>query len=126
MALPCSPPPLENFKMSEIATPGKANYSIDKEVRERYAEGAEACESSLCCPIDYDAKHLEILPKEILERDYGCGDPSIWVGEGETVLDLGSGGGKICYILSQKVGPSGRVIGVDFNDPMLNLAKKYQ
>ena len=45
---------------------------------------------------------------------------------GDTVLDLGSGGGKICYILSQLVGAKGKVIGVDFNDTMLALARKYQ
>src|SRR5205085_7660371 len=42
------------------------------------------------------------------------------------VLDLGSGGGKICYLCAEKVGPKGRVIGVDFNQPMLELARKYQ
>ncbi|GBC83186.1 Ubiquinone/menaquinone biosynthesis C-methyltransferase UbiE [bacterium HR10] len=41
------------------------------------------------------------------------------------MVDLGSGAGKICYILSQKVGPAGQVIGVDFNDEMLRLARKY-
>ena len=45
--------------------------------------------------------------------------------EGETVLDLGSGGGKACYILSQVVGREGRVIGVDCNQEMLDLARRY-
>ena len=45
---------------------------------------------------------------------------------GETVLDLGSGAGKICYIVSQVVGPRGQVIGVDCNDEMLSLARNYQ
>jgi SAM-dependent methyltransferase len=62
----------------------------------------------------------------LIERDYGCGDPSRYVGEGEIVLDLGSGGGKICYIASQIVGPRGRVLGVDMNDDMLALARKYE
>ena len=61
-----------------------------------------------------------------LEKDYGCGDPSRYIREGETVLDLGSGSGKACYIISQIVGARGRVIGVDFNSPMLELARKYQ
>ena len=47
-------------------------------------------------------------------------------GAGETVLDLGSGSGKACYIISQIVGAKGKVIGVDFNPPMLELARKYQ
>jgi len=60
----------------------------------------------------------------VLERDYGCGDPSRHLAAGEVVLDLGSGGGKICFIASQVVGPTGRVIGVDVNDEMLALARR--
>jgi SAM-dependent methyltransferase len=103
-----------------------ATYDIEREVKQRYAEGAKEAEAALCCPVDYDPQYLKVIPPEILERDYGCGDPSRWVGDGETVLDLGSGGGKICYILSQKVGPRGRVIGIDVNDSMLALARKHQ
>ncbi len=95
-------------------------------VRERYAAAAQEREVALCCPVSYDPKYLEIIPQEILEKDYGCGDPSRHVQAGDTVLDLGSGGGKICYIAAQIVGPSGRVIGVDFNEPMLELARKHQ
>jgi ubiquinone/menaquinone biosynthesis C-methylase UbiE len=69
---------------------------------------------------------LRVLPDEIVERDYGCGDPSRFVRSGETVLDLGSGGGKICYIASQIVGEKGSVIGVDTNIEMLALANKYR
>lgn len=99
---------------------------VEQAVRERYGDAAQAAEPALCCPVDYDAKYLKIIPEEIIERDYGCGDPSKYVSEGETVLDLGSGGGKICYIAAQKVGPEGKVIGVDRNDEMLQLARKYQ
>ncbi len=96
-------------------------------VLDHYAAAARAPEAALCCPaINYDEALLSMLPREIIEKDYGCGDPSRYVGEGETVVDLGSGGGKICYMLSRKVGPEGRVVGVDFNDPMLALARKYQ
>lgn len=66
------------------------------------------------------------MPAEIIERDYDCGDPSRFVKTGETVLDLGSGGGKICYIAVQVVGASGKVIGVDTNTEMLGLANKYR
>ncbi|NIM61549.1 MAG: methyltransferase, partial [Acidobacteria bacterium] len=72
-----------------------------------------AREAELCCPVEYDRRYLEVIPAEILERDYGCGDPSRHVRSGDTVLDLGSGGGKICYIASQIVGPEGRVVGLD-------------
>ena len=100
--------------------------SIENEVKSRYANGAIAPEAALCCPTDYDASDLKLLPDEIIEKDYGCGDPSQYIKPGETVLDLGSGGGKICYIISKKVGATGRVIGIDFNDTMLALANKYK
>ena len=98
----------------------------EQAVRERYSQAAAAREQALCCPVDYDPQYLEVIPEEILERDYGCGDPSKHLSPGETVLDLGSGGGKICYIASQVVGPEGKVIGVDMNDDMLALAAKHQ
>jgi len=69
---------------------------------------------------------LRVIPDEIIEKDYGCGDPSRYVKAGETVLDLGSGSGKACYIMAQIVGAGGKVIGVDFNPPMLELARKHQ
>jgi SAM-dependent methyltransferase len=93
-------------------------------VRERYAAAAHAAEAALCCPVDYDPKYLKVIPAEVIERDYGCGDPSRWVQPGETVLDLGSGTGKICFIASQVVGPQGRVIGVDMTDDMLAVARR--
>lgn len=99
---------------------------VERAVRERYSKGAQQQEVALCCSVEYDKKYLEVLPQEILDRDYGCGDPSKFVREGDTVLDLGSGGGKICYIAAQIVGPQGKVIGVDMNDEMLALARKYQ
>jgi len=93
-------------------------------VRERYAAGAQAQEAALCCPVDYDPKYLEAIPSEVIEKDYGCGDPSKYVLPGETVLDLGSGTGKICFIASQVVGPEGRVIGIDMTDDMLEVAHR--
>ena len=93
-------------------------------VRKRYAAAAQAKEYSLCCAVDYDAKYLEAIPVEVIERDYGCGDPSQYLRERETVLDLGSGTGKICFIAAQVVGPGGRVIGVDMTDEMLEIARR--
>ena len=114
-----------------MATPGPCcetkGEGIEAAVLQRYAQGAAAVQPALCCPTDgYDAKYLRVIPQEIIDKDYGCGDPSRWAREGDVVVDLGSGAGKICYILSQKVGPSGRVIGVDFNDAMLDLARRHQ
>ncbi len=105
---------------------GGASLNVEQAVRQRYSQGADQCESQLCCAVSYNSKFLEILPQEIIDRDYGCGDPTRWVNPGETVLDLGSGGGKACYITAQAVGPTGRVIGVDCNAEMLNLARRYR
>ena len=99
--------------------------AVEKIVRDRYTAAAVAPEAALCCPVEYDPKYLKVIPDEIIEKDYGCGDPSRYLRQGETVLDLGAGAGKICYIASQVVGPKGRVIGVDSNDDMLALARQY-
>ena len=98
--------------------------SSDDATRDRYAAAAQVREAALCCPVDYDPQYLAVIPDEVIERDYGCGDPSRYVHEGDTVLDLGAGGGKICFIASQVVGESGRVIGVDMTDEMLDLARR--
>ncbi len=102
------------------------SLNVDAAVRDRYGAAAQAAEPALCCPVDYDAQYLKVIPAEIIERDYGCGDPSKHLERGDHVLDLGSGGGKICYIAAQVVGPEGYVVGVDINDEMLSLAKQYQ
>jgi ubiquinone/menaquinone biosynthesis C-methylase UbiE len=102
-------------------------YDVEQEVLQRYRAGAQVVEPDLCCPAAHvDSKYLEMLPQELRDKDYGCGNPEAYVQPGETVVDLGSGAGKICYILAQKVGAAGRVLGVDFNDAMLAVARKYQ
>src|SRR3989441_3231323 len=93
-------------------------------VRQRYAAGAKERADKLCCPVDYESEYLKIIPQEVIERDYGCGDPSRYLREGEVVLDLGSGTGKICFIAAQIVGPNGKVIGVDMTDEMLKVARR--
>ena len=103
-----------------------ATLDPEAAVRERYERAAKARDAKLCCPVSYDPKYLAVIPEEILEKDYGCGDPSRYVQPGDTVLDLGSGGGKICYIAAQIVGEQGHVIGVDFNPEMLALARKHR
>jgi ubiquinone/menaquinone biosynthesis C-methylase UbiE len=97
---------------------------VERIVKDRYKEGAQTQVVDLCCPIDYEPKLLEVIPSEVLERDYGCGDPSRHLKKGETVLDLGSGTGKICFIAAQVVGASGRVIGIDMTDDMLSIARR--
>jgi arsenite methyltransferase len=101
-----------------------STINAESEVRKRYAAGAQATEAKLCCPVDYNTEYLKVIPKEVIERDYGCGDPSKYLLEGETVLDLGSGTGKICFIAAQVVGEKGKVIGVDMTDEMLEVARR--
>jgi arsenite methyltransferase len=100
--------------------------NVERAVRERYTSGAHEREDALCCPVDYAPQYLEALPAEVIERDYGCGDPSRHVQPGETVLDLGAGTGKVCYIAAQVVGPRGRVIGIDVNEEMLAIARAHR
>ena len=100
--------------------------SQQQDVLDRYSQAAQSPQADLCCPVDYNQELLAMLPAEIIEKDYGCGDPSRYVRAGDAVLDLGSGGGKICYMAAQIAGHHGQVIGVDMNDDMLALARQYQ
>jgi len=100
--------------------------SVEAAVSRRYAAAARELEPALCCRVEYDPSLLKVIPSEVVERDYGCGDPSRHVRESEVVLDLGSGSGKACFIASQVVGPEGCVFGVDANDEMLSLARGAQ
>ena len=103
-----------------------ATPALNKEeaVRKRYAEGARKSEASLCCPTSYDPELLKAIPEEVLAIDYGCGDPTKYVQAGDTVLDLGSGSGKNCFLACQIAGPTGRVIGVDMTNSMLEVAER--
>lgn len=85
------------------------------------AQGAADCG---CSANLYDARLLEDLPESVTGLSLGCGDPVTIAGlqPGETVLDLGSGGGIDCFLAARQVGESGRVIGVDMTPEMLNKA----
>ncbi len=98
---------------------------VESSVYNRYAAAAQRVEPALCCPVEYTEDYLKVIPQEVIERDYGCGDPTPYLQPGDTVLDLGSGGGKLCFIAAQVVGPQGRVIGVDCNREMLALARRH-
>ncbi len=95
-------------------------------VRQFYSKAAEEPQKELCCPTSYPTEDVSHIPQEVIDRFYGCGSPiSIAnVKEGETVVDLGSGAGIDCFIVAKKVGPSGKVIGVDMTDRMLNIASE--
>jgi len=85
--------------------------------------------TNACCLADSAPKKIKEILKdihpEVIEKFYGCGSPIPEDLEGKTVLDLGSGSGRDCYILSKLVGPNGKVIGVDMTDEQINVAKKF-
>jgi arsenite methyltransferase len=91
--------------------------------QERYGAAADESEAALCCPVEYDRESLSHIPQDILDIDYGCGDPTVFAEEGQIVLDLGSGSGKHAFMIAKKVGPNGRVIGVDKTPAMLDKAR---
>jgi arsenite methyltransferase len=115
---------------------------IKRKVRDRYAEAATR-DSSCCGPspcgcaetgldeqeasrrIGYTAEDLSKVPGES-NLGLGCGNPTAIAGlkEGETVLDLGAGAGIDCFLAANKVGPSGRVIGVDMTPEMVDRARE--
>ena len=95
-------------------------------VSARYARAASTGEQ-MCCPTSYDFADLKsFIPEEVLKISYGCGTPAglKTVSHGETVLDIGSGGGIDCFEASRLVGSSGHVIGIDLTDTMLAIARK--
>jgi SAM-dependent methyltransferase len=124
-----------------------ANQEIREAVRERYAEaarrveaGEKACCGPTCCdsvaqivsardPITadlYEASETLGLPVAAVQASLGCGNPTALASldEGETVLDLGSGGGVDALLSARRVGPTGRVYGLDMTDEMLALARE--
>jgi SAM-dependent methyltransferase len=74
----------------------------------------------------YSAEELDDLPDSVTDASLGCGNPLAIAGlrPGEVVLDLGSGGGIDCFLAAKKVGPEGRVIGLDMTPDMIKLARR--
>jgi len=99
-----------------------------KVVRAFYGNAAEAPQEELCCPVQPNPEDLAHIPKEVVERFYGCGSPvgAAGIKPGETTLDLGSGAGIDVFIAAKKVGPTGRAIGVDMTAQMLAVARDAQ
>ena len=98
------------------------------EVKSHYGEvGAEAASGSCCNTGNasiYNQDDLMNLPIEVLRASRGCADPHSFaaLAEGESVLDLGSGGGIDAFIAAREVGSTGRVVGVDMTPEMISLA----
>lgn len=111
-------------------------------VRERYGSIARdvaesgktaCCDPALhCCdPITkdlYDGTEKEMLPEKAVLASLGCGNPTALIDlkQGETVLDLGSGGGIDVLLSARRVGPAGKAYGLDMTDDMLALARENQ
>lgn len=94
-------------------------------IKDFYTEAAQSRRDDIVNPVCYDEAAISHIPAEHRFRGYGCGSPVLdaGIGEGETVVDLGSGTGIECFIASKMAGPSGRVIGVDMLEPMLERAR---
>jgi arsenite methyltransferase len=108
------------------------NTPIHEAVREHYAEriknSASCCGSSDCCSPNnslYPEQLLTTVPSDVASTSYGCGDPITLASlqPGQTVLDLGSGAGLDCFFAAQKVGETGKVIGVDMTPEMIERAQ---
>lgn len=86
-------------------------------------------QTSACCVAEAMPAHLSAILRdihpEVRDRFYGCGSPLPPALEGATVLDLGCGSGRDCYLLSSLVGPDGRVIGIDMTDEQLAVARRH-
>ena len=100
---------------------------IAKKVTEKGTGGCGCSGASCCDGISnslYDVEKLKNLPKEAVVASLGCGDPLLFaqIEEGETVLDLGSGGGIDVLMAAKYVGDEGKVYGLDMTDEMLALA----
>lgn len=97
-------------------------------VRDFYGNAAEHPQADLCCPVQPEAEDLAHIPREVVERFYGCGSPvgAAQLASGDVFVDLGSGAGIDCFIAAKKVGPVGRVYGVDMTDEMLAVARQCQ
>jgi 2-polyprenyl-3-methyl-5-hydroxy-6-metoxy-1,4-benzoquinol methylase len=115
--------------------------NIQNEVREKYAEAARrvastgktgccgTSQSECCDPITsnlYDAAQAGDIPETALQASLGCGNPTALakLNLGETILDLGSGGGIDVLLSAKRVGPTGKAYGLDMTDEMLALANE--
>lgn len=107
------------------------NLESIKEYYGKILKTNQDLKTSACCTTESMPEHLRDIVKlihdEVVAKYYGCGSPIPFLDlEGKTVLDLGSGSGRDCYILSKLVGPKGRVIGIDMTDEQLSVARHHQ
>ena len=105
---------------------------LESEVQDYYGkelQGSEDLKTNVCCTtVSYPEKvkqGLKQIHDEVLTRYYGCGLTIPTHVEGLRVLDLGSGAGRDCYLLSQLVGEDGYVVGVDMTVEQLEVARRH-
>lgn len=119
--------PLEELVTNTVDVRENAARFYEKALKP--VAGGGCCGASTAKPIaiaaGYDNSDLKDVPADAAGNSFGCGNPLAFAGvsAGQTVLDLGSGAGLDPIIAAQKVGPSGRVIGVDLSDVMLARAR---
>jgi arsenite methyltransferase len=100
--------------------------TIIADYTEALSNGNVVLESQLtdsCCSEAYGAKYIKNIPKRIIDANFGCGNPTKYVREGDVVLDLGSGAGLNCFVAAQIAGSKGAVFGIDINPSMLQIAR---
>ena len=92
--------------------------------------GSGDLQTSACCPADalpaFARDIISDIHPEVLEKFYGCGSPIPELIEGKTVVDLGCGTGRDCYMFSKLVGAHGRVFGIDMTEQQLAVARAHQ
>jgi 7,8-dihydro-6-hydroxymethylpterin dimethyltransferase len=91
-----------------------------------YSDAVADSKIDILNPVCYEAALIDHIPEKYRFRGYGCGSPIMdaHILEGETVVDLGCGGGVECFIASRLTGSNGKVVGIDMLDPMLDLARE--
>lgn len=94
-------------------------------VRAFYSKAAEDPNKDIFNPVSYPEHEIAHIPEASRVRSYGCGSPvfDAELKEGEVVVDLGSGSGIECFVAAKKIGPTGKVYGIDMTDEMLRMAR---
>src|SRR5438105_4087958 len=138
----CSEEHCSDLQIKESFMSTAETADIKEVVKQKYGEAAlrvKSGGSSSCCgaapgsscadPITsdlYDVSQIGQIPEEALLASLGCGNPTALaqLNAGETVLDLGSGGGIDVLLSARRVGPTGKAYGLDMTDEMLALANE--
>lgn len=117
--------PLDELR---IGAPTPTELPVETAVKERYDTLAQAGASTLCCAPQtiYTPEELASIPQWVLDLSSGCGTPlgGVDLRPGQTVADFGCGAGLDLILAARRVGPEGRVIGIDGSMSMVRTARK--